>query len=614
MRNDIIELFTDIDDDLISGAMPEAQKPIELRTDTSRFSWKKFAAAAACLTAAAVGGTFALKALSGRGGIVFSENAGGAASESTGSVVLEPANSGYPEDAKYQYTGDFSELELCNYAEVGRIPYLSYDELLGNSDLIVLGTFVDDARQNCPASNNEPSTDKADGNDDVMDVYRDGASYNKLRIDKVFCGDAEVGSEIVICDGTYVADGKLMYIASDTLTPMIKGEQWVYFLRKQSPEYGDCYLPLFTEGRYPVPGNENTFVLTGSQHGVFDERYFREDIYADVKKMLANINSTGNEYPLLKVDYNAQYIRTNGYIAEEEYPKALWITNTTELSNYYQSNKEKYYLGSVENPLADQTIGFIDAIEKYDDTFFETNDLILVVLEEGSGSIRHSVKEVSVTPSGLNHIEYYIQPTIERIVPEVGNCDEAEWHIIIEISKEYGSTKCQLKQPLITDKPEFNDNTSTQIEKIECEDWTADKEFTMPEFPEDKFIWKKDVMLVSHNGETASTLYGGTAIFSVYLADLNGDGKRELVNLWWNGLSGLSANKVVVCDYANSKLYFLNTDEYEMPINNDLEIRDNVLYVLTYPINSSEAIAEEPLTFDMLKLITGGESDSLYLS
>ncbi len=162
-----------------------------------------------------------------------------------------------------------------------------------------------------------------------------------------------------------------------------------------------------------------------------------------------NINSTEYEYSLLKVDYNTQYIRTNGYIDGEEYPKTLWITNTTELSNYYQCNKEKYYLDSVENPLSDQTIGFIDAIEKYNDTFFETNDLILIVLEEGSGSIRHSVKEVSVTPSGLNHIEYYIQPTIERIVPETMTCDMAEWHIIIEISKEYGSTKCQLKQPLI---------------------------------------------------------------------------------------------------------------------------------------------------------------------
>lgn len=406
MRNDIIELFTDIDDDLIAGAMPEAQRPVEMRADTRRFLWGKFAAAAACLAVVVVGGAFALKAVSGNGGLV-----------SPGSIT--------------------------------------------------------------------PSTT-----------------------------DTNVNSTIV----------------------------------------------------------SNT-----------------------------NIDSTGY---VLKVDYNTQYIRTNGYIEGEEYPKTLWITNTTELSNYYQSNKEKYGLGSVKNPLADQTIGFIDAIEKYNDTFFETNDLILVVLEEGSGSIRHSVKEVSVTPSGLNHIEYCIQPTIERIVPENGTCDMAGWHIIIEISKEYGSTKCQLKQPLIMDKPEFNDNTSTQIEKIDCEDWTATKEFTMPEFPGDTFVWKKDEMLVSHGEETERLLYGASGIVSVYLTDLNGDGKRELVNLCWNGASGLSEGQLMVCDYANSKYYTLKTDK-TMHITNELEIRDNVLYVLTYPIlDFSKAISDEPLTFDMLEPIT----------
>ncbi len=284
MKNDIIELFTDIDDEFIAGAMPEAQHPVELRADTRRFSWGKFAAAAACLAVIAVGGTFALKAVSGRGGVVYSENAGSnnldpagsTASEPKG-VVLEPANAGYPEPAKYQYKGDFSELVLHRYGDSDgqRYTYPNVDKLFEKSDLVVVGTFVDDAWQDCPTDNYSPHP------------WSNGASFNKLRIDRVLLGDAEVGEEIVIGSSYFVCEGKLMYPSNDMPTPMIKGEQWVYFLSKILPnKYGDFYVEPFADGRYPVPGNENTFVLTGSQHGVFDEKYFREDIYEDVKKML----------------------------------------------------------------------------------------------------------------------------------------------------------------------------------------------------------------------------------------------------------------------------------------------------------------------------------------
>lgn len=149
------------------------------------------------------------------------------------------------------------------------------------------------------------------------------------------------------------------------------------------------------------------------------------------------------------IEFDAQYIRTNGYIDGENYSKALWITDAAELNEYYEENKEKYYLDSNENLASDNTIGFIDAISKYDDAFFENYDLILVVLEEPSGSIRHKVTDVILQPSSMNKLQYLVQPVIERNVPEAGTDDMAEWHIIIEISKEYGRTKSELQTPLI---------------------------------------------------------------------------------------------------------------------------------------------------------------------
>lgn len=155
------------------------------------------------------------------------------------------------------------------------------------------------------------------------------------------------------------------------------------------------------------------------------------------------------ETPSKNIDFNAQYIRTNGYSDGEVYPKTLWITSPAELEAYYELNKDKYDLGSRANPGSDQTLGFADAIKAYDSAFFESNDLILVVLEEGSGSIRHEVTAVELLPSIYDRVRYFIQPYIKRVVPEVGTADMAEWHIMIEVSKEYGMSASELKEPII---------------------------------------------------------------------------------------------------------------------------------------------------------------------
>ena len=151
------------------------------------------------------------------------------------------------------------------------------------------------------------------------------------------------------------------------------------------------------------------------------------------------------------VDFKAQYIRTDGYSDGEEYPKIFWIATAKELKEYYEANKEKYNLKSRENPYSDETIGFADAIKNYDEHFFEENELIFVLLEEGSGSIRHEVTEVKVLPSQVEGKQYAIQPYIKRLLPYLGTDDMAEWHIIIEVSKKFGSQVSVLERPVIID-------------------------------------------------------------------------------------------------------------------------------------------------------------------
>lgn len=136
-----------------------------------------------------------------------------------------------------------------------------------------------------------------------------------------------------------------------------------------------------------------------------------------------------------------QYIRTDGYVDGETYPKTFWISSVEELQNYYEANKEKYWLDGND---------FAAAMERYDASFFEENDLIVVFLEEGSGSNRHEVTGVKISPSENGEKQYAIQPEIKRLVPECGTCDMADWHIIIEIDKGHGMSVSELQEPVFT--------------------------------------------------------------------------------------------------------------------------------------------------------------------
>lgn len=131
----------------------------------------------------------------------------------------------------------------------------------------------------------------------------------------------------------------------------------------------------------------------------------------------------------VKVDFSAQYIRTNGGKDGAKYPVVQIIRSKNELSDYYERHKDEYDLRRRKDPAADSTVGFLDACDKYDDDFFKSNALLFVIVEEGSGSTRHKVTSLTThnTKTRVN---------IETTMPEVGTCDMAQWHITIETRKE----------------------------------------------------------------------------------------------------------------------------------------------------------------------------------
>ena len=134
--------------------------------------------------------------------------------------------------------------------------------------------------------------------------------------------------------------------------------------------------------------------------------------------------------PKTPVAFEAQYIRTNGYSDSVQYPIVTTVKNRAELDAYYAKYKGTYDLERHERVYSDTTVGFLDACDRYDDAFFEKNDLILVLTEEPSGSIRHTVESVQGDAVGGLEI------VIGRTCPYVATCDMAEWHIMIEVAKD----------------------------------------------------------------------------------------------------------------------------------------------------------------------------------
>lgn len=119
--------------------------------------------------------------------------------------------------------------------------------------------------------------------------------------------------------------------------------------------------------------------------------------------------------------------------AEDDALKDYSQSGTTNLSSGFRiifTTEDKYNLERRSDPASDSTIGFLNACDKYTAEYFENQILVMVLLEEGSGSIRHNVDNVKYGSDGKLYV------SVRRDVPEAGTDDMAEWHILIEPEKD----------------------------------------------------------------------------------------------------------------------------------------------------------------------------------
>ncbi len=133
--------------------------------------------------------------------------------------------------------------------------------------------------------------------------------------------------------------------------------------------------------------------------------------------------------------FTAEYLRTDSYAEGAKFPRSRLVNSRAELLAFYAEFRN---LGGSPASMAVRPAAltplsaagsFETATAHYDDAFFETHSLLVVQLEEGSGSNRHEVTGVT-REDGRYRVE------IKRLVPEVGTCDMAEWHILIALPKD----------------------------------------------------------------------------------------------------------------------------------------------------------------------------------
>lgn len=125
------------------------------------------------------------------------------------------------------------------------------------------------------------------------------------------------------------------------------------------------------------------------------------------------------ENPEERVTFTAQYVRTDGYHEDEEYPQVKIIDSKSELDDYYVENKDYYQLDNID------TLSFNEARMRYDEHYFKDRILLMVLIEEPSGSNRHQVEEAHLHDGVLT-------VKINRLIPECGDDDMALWHLLVE--------------------------------------------------------------------------------------------------------------------------------------------------------------------------------------
>lgn len=630
---EFFEALSDIDENMVDKAKPfneEEETVAPLIVSAKRRKFRPFYAAAACIGVLAVGAAVALGiGLNRVGDVPFN----------TETEDTEPGNNEtlvrYPDNANFIYTGDFSNLEM-HYPDHDSYAasYNSYGELAEDSLLVVAGTFIDDTIQ----------TDT-----ELIDVDKHlYASFNKLKVTKVLKGDIKEGDELLIGSSYAVYDGALY---SDVLlTPMIKGDNWIYFLQNYEYVTNDRYDDFLKEGyyvvgaeqgRYPVPFNENKdFPYVENENGVVTPGgEFNQKIYDEIKELFGFDLSSQAQY-----SQNYIYAYTGGYsdltefsrpknLLEKHYASYEELAADSDLivcgvfedyphqdvdpdsppdiplgTNIFSQCKFKVYDVIKGDAKQGDTIVIAQSVGVYRDKYISTSQLSPMVkgdewfyfLKKDSSGIYYAVND-----SDGRYPPLYCSTNFPSSILGYDNDDGYTY-------KEYFNGEIYNELVKVYESQTQGDQPQTGCYRIfdaiaDKNDYSTDRiTFMMGEYPNVEFARSVDENVTQYieavyNGET-KRLFDGLPVENVYLYDLNGDGKREICSTVSIG-SGIVDQRIRAYDYSSGRLYELSDRG-----NYDFVLKQQGGFLMVSEFNYNDyganEISCEPLTLNMMKPVT----------
>lgn len=125
---------------------------------------------------------------------------------------------------------------------------------------------------------------------------------------------------------------------------------------------------------------------------------------------------------VIECDSNVKFVRTN-FAYDDQF--VMIIKSVEEINAYKDSLKqlEPSWIFLYIEETFDKTFS------NYNESYFENNILYIAVIVEGSGSIRHNVLDIEYGDDTMT-------VTIERLSPDVGTCDMAQWHLLVEVKRD----------------------------------------------------------------------------------------------------------------------------------------------------------------------------------
>ncbi len=616
-REDFFEALSDIDENMVGLAEEnsEAAKPVIV---TAKKSYKKpvFTAAACLLLAAAV----AVTAVIVRDKLP-SDPIAPITENNEYKTVINVINGGKYPGTLYSPSYDYSKVEFKyigdeypDYPNPSK--FKSYEELADYSQLVVMGSFTSESGQ-VAQTYELPDFSQAM----KAGYFNKYITFNSFKVEKVLKSNGKVwaGDEILIAQPYTIYTNSIDKYPSNEdiptlysfsqLTPMLKGDKWVYFLTENSGDYpeifGDQSYSAVNdyEGRYPVPDEENPyFEYRENTNGVVAPAVFNQGIYSELKEKLENADVSKRPSNELEYEKVIDIAAAAGY--ENHFPTGLNIEFEME---EFEGTSFSWQGGKLS--IREEKNSELNITGHGGTGVYILPSIYLCDLNgDGKREICTSASFGSGIVSGLvwvwdyaNDRVYYLSERgeydyslekkdgelycIKREFEYSNNGDVvAEQVLTFDMLTEVGTEPEQTVVDVNTEPPEGVVQTSEKIYKVfdlkdEEDDVSADLPFVfdIEGFPGVTFERNPnkelgDTISVTENG-VSRDLFRSDKINAIYLCDLSGDGKKEIC-------AEISFNKgycsaILVYDYAQNKQYILSGRKGKNPSLYNYYIQEN---------------------------------------